>query len=121
MLTDNRIKLLDFHLVRHVFLILRGRIVVTRSRRRYELNLVSHRLIPPFNPLVLNGSVFRAFSQPKAPVRPTWFILAGLVLEVRHNLLDSKLVNDPHAFRGDFELYETLFAFQPKPMLLDIR
>ena len=29
MLTDNRIKLLDFHLVRHVFLILRGRIVVT--------------------------------------------------------------------------------------------
>lgn len=50
MLTDNRIKLLDFHLVRHVFLILRGRIVVTRSRRRYELNLVSHRLIPIFNP-----------------------------------------------------------------------
>ena len=50
-LTDNRIKLLDFHLVRHVFLILRSRVVVTGSRRRYELNLVSLRLIPLFNPL----------------------------------------------------------------------
>ena len=54
---------------------------------------------------------------------PYQLVLYSLALcsKVRHNLLDSKLVNDPHAFRGDFELHETLFAFQPKPMLLDIR
>ena len=124
MLTDNRIKLLDFHLVRHVFLILRGRIVVTRSRRRYELNLVSHRLIPLFNPLSAHCVCFPArFPKRRRQCAPDQLVLYSLALcsEVRHNLLDSELVNDPHAFRGNFELYETLFAFQPKPMLLNIR
>ena len=123
MLTDNRIKLLDFHLVRHVFLILRGRIVVTRSRRRYELNLVSHRLIPFLIRLVLNGPFLRRVVPTESASAPYQLVLYSLTLcsEVRHNLLDSKLVNDPHAFRGDFELHETLFAFQPKPMLLNVR
>ena len=82
MLTDNRIKLLDFHLVRHVFLILRGRIVVTRSRRRYELNLVSHRLIPLFNPLSSQCVCFseRFPNRKRQCALPVGFILAGLVL-----------------------------------------
>ena len=123
MLADNRIKLLDFHFVRHVFLILRGRIVVTRSRRRYELNLVSHRLIPLFNPLSSQWACFYSVFLTESASAPYQLVLYSLALcsKVRHNLLDSELVNDPHAFRGDFELYETLFAFEPKPMLLNIR
>ena len=58
MLTDNRIKLLDFHFVRHVFLFFVV-VVVTGSRRRYELNLVSHRLIPLSTRLFLDASVFK--------------------------------------------------------------
>jgi hypothetical protein len=96
---------------------------VTRSRRRYELNLVSHRLIPLFNPLSSQWACFYSVfltESASASYQPILYSLA-LCSKVRHNLLDSELVNDPHAFRGDFELHETLFAFQPKPMLLNVR
>ena len=56
----------------------------------------------------------------RAMARPVLYSLA-LGPKVRHYLLNSELVNNPHTFRGDFELHETLFAFQPKPMLLNVR
>lgn len=42
MLSNDGIKLFDFHFVRHVLLVLTGGVVVPRACRRYQLNFVSH-------------------------------------------------------------------------------
>tara|TARA_A100001388_G_scaffold60757_1_gene42051 strand:- start:10 stop:318 length:309 start_codon:yes stop_codon:yes gene_type:complete len=70
----------------------------------------------------LNAPVFlfACQCQSRQSARPVLYSLA-LGPKVRHYLLNSELVNNPHTFRGDFELHETLFAFQPKPMLLNVR
>ena len=67
--------------------------------------------------------ILGAFFAADGLMRPTASVLYSLSLcpKISHHMLDSKLVDDPHAFSRNFELYEALFALQPKPMLLNIR
>ena len=46
MLANNRIKFLDLHLVRHVALILVGRVEMARLGTRYQLDFLSHCRLP---------------------------------------------------------------------------
>jgi hypothetical protein len=95
MLTHNRIKLFDLHLVWHGFLVLAGRVVVPGPCRGNQLNLVSH-LFTSLD-LLTFGS------------------------HGRDDQVDAFLVDNTHAFGRNAQLYKPVFAFNPKLVVMDIR
>ena len=79
MLSDDRVKLLDFHLVGHCSLILCSRIVVPGACRGDQLNLISH-----------NRCLFIASSA------LTRLYASAIVSNIRQYCVYTVLIDDPH-------------------------
>lgn len=91
MLSNDGIKFLDLHLVRHGSLVLAGRVVMTCASRGNQLNLFSHDL-----DLLTFGS------------------------KIPDNLFNAQLIDDAHSFCRNAELHKPVFAFEPKTMVVNI-
>jgi hypothetical protein len=108
MLADNRIKLLDLHFVWHVLLILSRGVKVTCPCRGHQLDFISHDSLPAQPGSRLLFVVDELDSLP-------------LLAQIRNHLLNPQLIDQTHALGWDFQLHEATLAFQPKPMLLNVR
>ena len=88
MLANNRVELFDFHFLRHVALVLGGRVVMTGTGAGDEFDFVTHDETP------LN--------------------LVAALADVGQDGFDAQLVNNAHALAGNAQLYKTLLRIDPE-------
>jgi hypothetical protein len=94
-LTDFWIKFLDFHFFRHGALVFGGGIKITSTSSGNEANFVAH--------------------------DESSLDLLTLSTQVSDDLFDAQLVDDAHGLSGQTQTDETLFAFHPETVIVQVR
>jgi hypothetical protein len=94
-LTDFWIKFLDFHFFRHSALVFGRGIKITSTGARNETNFITHD----------TGSLD----------------LLTLSTQVSNNLFDAQFIDDAHGLSGQTQTDETLFAFHPETVVVQVR
>jgi hypothetical protein len=95
MLANHGIKFFDLHFFGHGALVLGGGVEITSSSAGHQTNLVTHDF----------GSLD----------------LLTLGAQVSNDLVDTQLVDDAHALGGQTQTDETLFAFHPETVVVQVR
>jgi hypothetical protein len=94
MLADHRVEFLDFHLFRHISLVLGRGVEMTGAGAGNELDLVTH------------------------CDAPLDLFAAGA--DIRQHGGDAQLVDNAHSFAGNAQFHPALFAIHPETVLMQI-